>query len=305
MTARIKLPHAVSAEIQPWLDSMALRNLSPQTIQQFRHILSQFVKDIVGGEIRSLRDVSPPRYEAWQHVLLRSGLKPRSCENRIRPVRLFYKWAEARGLIFADPTKETVMPRFVRPLQHVPTEAQMATLLASISSDASHKGRRDHALLEVAYATGFRLGELTRMNVDSVDLDLRLARILGKGAKERVVPLTASATEALRLYLKQTRRVLLGSRPDDGALWVSLRYGPRLHELSACRMICRRGKAAGVKLSPQAIRRAFASHLLRHGASIYHLKKFLGHATFKHLKQYARYAPEDLKAIHARSHPAR
>lgn len=305
MAAKIEFPPAILSEVQPWLDSMAARNLSPKTIRQCRKVLRKFAEEIIGDDAKRLRDVTPARYDAWLRGLLASGVKPASCENRIRPVRWFYQWAESRGMIFADPTAGTVMIRFVRPLQHVPREADMVTLLSSVPLNGSHLERRDRALLEVAYATGFRVGELVRMNVDSVDLELKLARILGKGAKERVVPLTMMATEALRRYLTESRRVLLATRHDDGALWVHAVRGVRTGELAVQRIVRSRGEMVGLKITPQAIRRAFATHLLRHGASPYHLKNFLGHATFKHLKQYARYAPEDLKAIHARSHPSR
>lgn len=305
MAAKIEFPSEIWEEVRPWIESMAARNLSPQTIRQCRKVLRMFAGEIVGGGVHRLRDVTPAHYETWVCSLISAGVKPSTCENRIRPVRWFFHWAEARGRVFADPTVGTSMVRFVRPMQYVPSEANMTALLGSVSLDGSHLERRDRAILEVAYATGFRLAELIRMNVDSVDLDLRLARILGKGAKERVVPLTVMATDALRRYLMQSRRILLGARHDDGAMWVQPAGGLRIGELTMQRMVRARGKAVGMRLSPQAIRRAFATHLLRHGASPYHLKKFLGHATFKHLKQYARYAPEDLKAIHARSRPSR
>lgn len=298
----IREMHArVSAEAQPWLDDLTARNRAPGTIIHARNALVKLLRflDAQGGPTR-LRDVRASDLEAWMTSMFRAKQKMNSIRNAVEPVQRFYRWREKRGLIFENPAQNVEMPRFARPMQPVPTEAEIGGLLIGIPMRAV-LDLRDRALLETAYAAGLRLAELAGLNIESVDLAHGSVRTIGKGSRERVMPLTRAAVDAIRLYLEKARPVLLRGHESEPALWLTHKGGRRIGHIGLHDIVKCRAEVIGVEMSMHSIRRAFATHLLHHGASPMDLKLFLGHVTFKHLKHYLRYAPVELMKIHQRS----
>lgn len=296
-----ELRERVNAEAQPWLDDLAARNCSPGTIIHERNALTKLMRflDSEGGP-RRLRDVRSVDLEAWMTSMFEAKYSLYTIQHAIEPVQRYYRWLEKRGLIFENQSHGVEMPRFFRPMQFVPTEAQMGKLLTGIPTNAV-LDLRDRALLETVYASGLRLSELSGLNVESVDLAQGTVRVIGKGGRERVMPLTRAASEALRQYLTKSRPVLLRGKENEPALWIAHAGGRRIGHGGLHNLLKSRAAAEGISMSMHAIRRAFATHLLHHGASPMDLKLFLGHATFKHLKHYLRYAPTELVKIHQRS----
>lgn len=296
-----ELRERVNAEAQAWFDDLAARNRSPGTVIHERNALVKLLKflDARGGPHR-LRDVRAADLEVWMASMFKAKQSLCTIQHAIEPVQRFYRWLEKRGLIFENQSLGVAVARFFRPMQFVPTEAQMGKLLIGIPTNAV-LDLRDRALLETVYASGLRLAELSGLNVESVDLSQGTARVIGKGGYERVMPLTRAAVESLRLYLTKSRPVLLRGKDNEPALWIAHAGGRRIGHGGLHTLIKSRAAAEGIDMSMHSIRRAFATHLLHHGASPMDLKLFLGHATFKHLKYYLRYAPMELIQIHRKS----
>ena len=299
------LPVGIEKEIRPWLDYRKSRNFSPLTMESDRRILLQLSAYLwADHRIERLRDTGPTHLAAWQHTLIARMRLMSSVERCLVVSRLFFAWLELTGAIFETPAKGLVLPKYQRPILWVPTEAQISTFLLGINGDGAID-LRDRAFMEIAYASGLRLHELIGMNLDSVDLHYGTVRIVGKGQKERVVPLTRAAIAATRLYLEKARPVLLRDRQDNAALWLSSLKGARASESTMQSQIYRRSKKSNLRMNPHAIRRAFATHLLRGGASVAEIKELLGHTTYRHLGHYLRTAPMELQEAHRKSRLSR
>ncbi len=217
-------------------------------------------------------------------------------------LKRFYLWCLREGRIKADPTlrldppKRT--PRFPKSL----SEADVEALLAAPAAD-SRLGLRDRAMLEVLYASGLRVSELVALKTFGVNLDAGVVRILGKGSKERLVPLGEEAVHWIRRYLGEARPRLLGRR-QSAALFVTGR-GAAMTRQAFWHNLKRYGARAipGKALSPHVLRHAFATHLLNHGADLRVVQMLLGHADISTTQIYTHVARERLKALHAKHHP--
>ena len=301
----MELPSRFLPEAALWVDELRARNLSPYTIELACRALRQLDLFLdVRGVTKGCCKVSKADLAAWIKSRLQAGKSPAYTENAASPVAAFYHWLNKRGHIFEDPSEGLARPPVIRRLQTVPTEGEIGCLLASIPLRGPIN-IRDKAIIETAYATGLRLSELAGLDLDSVDLENATVRVIGKGLRERAVPLTQAAVMMIRLYLSGARTELLRGRKDQPALWLNFRGGHRVGAQGIQMMVNLRGKEAGLQLTPHCLRRAFATHLLNHGAGPADLKLLLGHATYKHLKYYLRYAPEALRSQHRKSNLGR
>ncbi|HVL58621.1 MAG TPA: site-specific tyrosine recombinase XerD, partial [Burkholderiaceae bacterium] len=214
----------------------------------------------------------------------------------------FYRWLRRERLRDDDPTLRIgaarPTPRFPKSL----SESQVEALLAAPRTD-SPLGLRDRAMLETLYATGLRVSELVGLKTVQLSLADGVVRVIGKGNKERLVPLGEAAIDAIGQYLKQARGALLGPRAAD-ALFVTAR-GDAMTRQMFWVLIRRHARAAGIAapLSPHTLRHAFATHLLNHGADLRVVQLLLGHADISTTQIYTHIARERLKTLHARHHP--
>jgi site-specific recombinase XerD len=187
--------------------------------------------------------------ENYRLSLIERRLSPATQENYLQTVKSFFTWQEKRGTIFVSPARQLKIPRRRRGLKYVPSEKELVRLIESLPLGRP-TGQRDRALIEVAYASGLRLTELAELNLDSLDLKGRLVRVLGKGAKERILPLTRAAVAAVRAYLADGRKSLLRGRQDEQALWIAKQWPTRLEPVSVAYAITHRAAHAGLDLSP-------------------------------------------------------
>ena len=186
----------------------------------------------------------------------------------------------------------------------VPSVADLRRLLAAPNAAAPF-GVRDRALLETAYATGARREELVTLDATAVDLVNATVRVVGKGRRERVLPLTRPAVAWLNRYTTRARPVLLKGKLDEPALWIDLHAG-RLSPHGLDVLVKKHAAAAKLRgVTPHTLRRACATHLLQGGAHPVFVQQLLGHATLRHLAHYLRMTIAELKATHARSKPGR
>lgn len=288
------------AETAPWFEWLVAQGRSPITIRDYRHVVRIFARFAVGLEIVSLRAVQLPHLVAWQRHLTRRKLSPVTIGCYLHPILGLFSWMEERGDVFLNPGGELILPRMPRRLLPVISEADMLRLLDSIQGDTP-ADLRDRAILEVAYATGLRCRELVGLNLGSVDLEQGVVRTVGKGGTERVAFLTKGARDAVARYLKSGRSALTMLSFGEPALWIGVHTGERMRTAALRNAVKNRAKAVGLVLTPHGIRRAFATHLLRNGATPLALRRLLGHISYQHLRHYLRYAPEDLIETHRNS----
>ena len=191
-----------------------------------------------------------------------------------------------------------------RRLLPVPSEEEIARLMQQ-PDIGKPTGIRDRAILETAYGTGARLGELTGIRLEALNLDDRTVRLLGKGRRERVVPLGQTATDWIERYIHEARPELLGRQVSD-ALWISCRQHALGYQHIGL-MIRRCGRAADIEIpiTPHSLRRACVTHMLRNGADPVSIQHLLGHASLRHLSQYLRVTITEIKSMHRRTTPGR
>jgi integrase/recombinase XerD len=217
-------------------------------------------------------------------------------------LKRFYRLQCERGVLRADPTVRVRAPKRPRTLPKGLSEAQVDALLAAPDL-ATRLGLRDRALLETLYATGLRVSELVGLKRAQVDLNVGVVRVLGKGSKERLVPLGEEAVEWINRYLVEVRPGLAGHGKSE-CIFLTQRKGP-LTRQAFWALIKRYAVVAGIaaeKLSPHVLRHAFATHLLNHGADLRVVQLLLGHADIT-TTIYTHVARERLKALHAAHHP--
>ncbi|TDF78331.1 site-specific tyrosine recombinase XerD [Pseudomonas sp. H9] len=236
---------------------------------------------------------------AWR---LDQGYKPRSTARFLSGVRGFYRYLLREKLIAVDPTLQVDMPQLGRPLPKSLSEADVEALLQA--PDLSEPiGQRDRAMLEVLYACGLRVTELVSLTLDQVNLRQGVLRVMGKGSKERLVPMGEEAVVWLERYLRDGRNELLNGRPSD-VLFPSQR-GEQMTRQTFWHRIKHQAQVAGINksLSPHTLRHAFATHLLNHGADLRVVQMLLGHSDLSTTQIYTHVARARLQELHARHHP--
>ncbi len=229
-------------------------------------------------------------------------LQASSTSRLLSSLRRFYQYALRQGLLQADPSLLIERPKLPRRLPHSLTEAEVEALL--LAPDINKVlGARDRAMLETLYATGLRVSELVHLKLSEVSLDMGVLRVMGKGSKERLVPLGEQAMDSLQSYLNTARAALLAQRQSD-ALFVTAR-GAAMTRQMFWYLIKRYAIAGGVRkhLSPHTLRHAFATHLLNHGADLRVVQMLLGHADISTTQIYTHIAHERLQQLHAKHHP--
>ena len=218
-------------------------------------------------------------------------------------LRRFYRWQVSRGRLTADPTLKLLMPAKPARLPKVMSEQQVEALLAAPDT-ATPLGLRDRAMLETLYATGLRVSELVNLKLHEVSAEMGVLRVLGKGSKERLVPLGEEALDCQQRYLAEARPEILKGQSTD-ALFVTGRAAPMTRQ-AFWQLVKRYALQAGIppeRLSPHVLRHAFATHLLNHGADLRVVQLLLGHADITTTQIYTHIARERLKELHAKHHP--
>ena len=241
--------------------------------------------------------------EAWLAEQFAAKAKATSIGRRLSALRRFYRLAHERGQVRDDPTLRVKAPKLPRRLPKNLSEKQVEALLAAPNVEQA-LGLRDRAMLETLYASGLRVSELVTLKRSQVAIDAGVVRVLGKGSKERMVPLGEEAVEWIRRYLAQARAALAGESRSDH-LFVTAR-GSAMTRQAFWALVKRHAKAAGIpsaSLSPHVLRHAFATHLLNHGADLRVVQLLLGHADITTTTIYTHVARERLKRLHAQHHP--
>ena len=218
-------------------------------------------------------------------------------------LKQFYRHQLRSGARADDPTAQIQAPKIHRSLPQTPGENEIEKLLAAPDTDGPY-GLRDRAMLELMYGSGLRVSELVGLELGQVNTNLGLVRLVGKGSKERVVPVGEEALHWLNAYLEQARPELQRAAVPSDALFLSSR-GRAISRQAFWQIVKKHLLAAGIKTSysPHSLRHAFATHLLNHGADLRSVQMLLGHSSLSTTQIYTHIAQARLEAIHARHHP--
>ncbi|CAM5788380.1 site-specific tyrosine recombinase XerD [Castellaniella caeni] len=290
--------------IDAFLDALWLEDgLADNTLAAYRRDLSAF-----GHWLRQRNSQCPPEaarkedIQTWLATQFQQT-KASTANRRLAALRRFYLWALRRGLCHEDPCLGLHSARQPARFPKTLSETQVDRLLDAPDT-TSTLGLRDRAMLETLYATGLRVSELVNLNVQDTSLSDGVVRVvMGKGAKDRLVPLGAEALHWIERYLHESRPAILGARLCD-AIFVTTR-GAAMTRQAFWLLIRKYAQQADihVPLSPHVLRHAFATHLLNHGADLRVVQMLLGHADISTTQIYTHVARERLKTLHAQHHP--
>ena len=280
-----------------WLES----GLSANTLAAYRTDLLAFQIWLAKKRL-TLEQVTRADLLAYLAANVRSGLSPRSSARHLSTLRRFYRYLLIQGRTQADPTADVRSPVIGRPLPKNISEQGVEKLLSTPPRDTA-LGSRDRAMLETMYASGLRVSELVGLTLNELDLTTGLVRVVGKGGRERIVPLGEEASESLREYLGQARSDLLKAQLTD-AVFVTRRGGPMTRQ-AFWQLIKRYAQQAGIgaEFSPHSLRHAFATHLLNHGADLRSVQMLLGHTDLSTTQIYIHVARARLQSLHGTHHP--
>ncbi len=281
---------------------MAECGVSPHTLAAYRSDLMRFLRWRKQFAPGSLEGLTLGHLEAYTSELLRSGLVPSSVCRHLASLSTFFKFLVFEGKLAENIAKLVVAPAVWDKLPTVLGPAAVDRLLSTPSAE-TRLGRRDCAALEILYATGCRASEVVNLRFENLDLGTGLARCVGKGNKERWVPLGVRAIAAIQAYLHD-RPSLTARHPETEALLVS-RSGKPLSRIGLWRVVKQHARRAGLKanVSPHTLRHSFATHLLAGGADLRAVQELLGHASIATTQIYTRVELSRLREVHARFHP--
>jgi integrase/recombinase XerC len=292
--------------VQRFLDYLQdQRRISPRTLRAYESDLKQFGSFLTADGKREApsgpEQIDTLAVRGFVARMSRDGLRKSSISRKLSAVRSFLRHALREGRIEFNPAEQLASPRVPKGLPRDLTVDEMFNLLEHVQGD-DVAAIRDLAILELLYATGLRVGELTSLSLDDADLANRIVRVLGKGDKERLVPFGGKATRAMKRWVERSRELRV--KTGEVAVFLNLRGG-RLTDRSVRRILSRRLNEAAIRtrVSPHALRHSFATHLLGAGADLRAIQELLGHASLSTTQRYTHVSTDALMRIYDKAHP--
>jgi tyrosine recombinase XerC len=298
--------YRIAAVADDFLASLkAERDVSPHTLSAYGNDLAQFGEWSERGRITDMRKIDRRHLRRYVAYLTERRYARRTISRKVSAVRSLLRWAVLHDVIAVSPAEDLGVPKLDRPLPKAMRAADADRLL-SLPPDDEPIGLRDRVVLELLYGSGLRVAELCSLDVDDVDLRARTVLVMGKGRKQRMVPITDPSVIALTAYLP-TRSWFLeqGSegRSDSAALLLN-RRGRRLDQRSVRAALKRYTSAEGLPpVSPHGLRHSFATHLLDGGADLRAVQELLGHENLSTTEIYTHVSTERLRTVYEQSHP--
>lgn len=292
-----------SALIDEFCDALWLEDgLARNTLESYRRDLAQLSRWLerrAGATLSEARHADLLDYLAYR---VKGRARPSTTGRQLSSFKRFYRFLLRQNRIKTDPTLRIDAPKLPRALPKSLTEEDVEQLLGAPRAGEA-LGLRDRAMLETLYASGLRVSELVALKLSQVSQDMGVVRVIGKGSKERLVPLGEEALAWIRRYLEEARPALLSGRASHD-LFVTAR-GEGMTRQAFWHLIRRYAAQAGLRkpISPHTLRHAFATHLLNHGADLRAVQLLLGHADIGTTTIYPHVARERLRQLHARHHP--
>jgi integrase/recombinase XerD len=296
--------------LQTYLDHLAVeRGLAANTLSSYRRDLRRYLAHLAARDIGSPDQVTETDVSAFL-VLLREGddehppLAANSAARAVVAVRGFHRFLLREGSTASDPARGVRPPPPPKRLPKAISVEDVAALLAAAGAEETPRALRDRALLELLYGSGARISEAVGLDVDELDLGAGTVRLLGKGGKERIVPVGSYARDAVSAYLVRGRPALAAAGTGPPALFLNARGG-RLSRQSAWTVLRATAERAGVRraISPHTLRHSFATHLLDGGADVRVVQELLGHASVTTTQVYTLVTVDRLREVYATAHP--
>lgn len=296
-------PPALAAALEAYLAyAVSERGLARHTVDAYARDLRDFIAFAARRGLSGPEGIHRATITLYLLHLRRRGLAPSSTARRLAAIRGWTRFLLREALIADDPAVDVAPARRPRRLPDVLTVQEVEQLLAQ-PRGASPQAVRDRAILELLYAAGLRVGELVGLDVGDVHLAVEYVRCVGKGTKERIVPIGSAAVRALQRYLVHARPALAGRRPSP-ALFLN-RRGGRLSRQSVWRLLKTAAAQAGIRrpIGPHTLRHSFATHLLDGGADLRAVQEMLGHASIATTQIYTHLSRSRLREVYRRAHP--
>jgi integrase/recombinase XerD len=278
------------------------KGLSKNTIDAYSHGLNRFLDSLRKKGIQEMPSVSKFDVRAFLLALRKQGLSTKTVVRNLVAIRTFFQFLIQEGILEANPIEELESPKIAKTLPEILTLKEVEQLLEQ-PNPQTPIGIRDRAMLEVLYATGMRVSELTHLPINQVNLESGYVLVFGKGSKERIVPLGSEAMKWVALYLKAGRESLAKGK-ESPFLFIN-RSGRGMSRQQFWKNIKAFGRRAGIRkrITPHLLRHSFASHLLEGGADLRSVQMMLGHVDISTTQIYTHVTGERLKKIHKRYHP--
>ena len=300
-------PSVLGEVVAAYLEHLTNRNVSVHTLRAYRGDLRALDAWLVENDYHRAEDVDLRALRSWLGSLSVAGAERTSLARRAASVRGCFSWAHGHGLVSTDPALSLRSPRPAKRLPETLSQAETFEMLraaiATAAEDDSARGVRDVAILELLYASGIRVSELCGLDLGAVDEARQTVRVLGKGDKERVVPIGTPARRALDRW--RSRRGELVTARSGSALFLGERLGDRIDPRIVRRVVHRAvGLVDGAPdIVPHGLRHAMATHLLEGGADLRTVQELLGHASLATTQVYTHVSGERLRAAFAQAHP--
>lgn len=291
--------------LQEFLSYLSVeRGASPHTIDAYGRDLSTYLTFLDARGVRALDAVTADDVTAFSSELRSLGRAPSTVERKVAAVKSFHKFLAREGVTPSLVTARVPLPKVPERLPDVITIDQAEQLLSQRFPDGP-AGYRDAAILETLYGCGLRASELVALDLDQIDLDDGFVRVMGKGSKERIVPVGGAAADSLRAYLSHGRPYLRpksSMRVDTVALFLNSRGG-RLSRQTIHSLVRRYGGLAGLDIHPHTLRHSFATHMLEGGADLRALQEMLGHSDISTTQIYTHVDRQHIKEEYLSTHP--
>ncbi len=294
-------------EIQDFLNFLTVeKGFSGNTLEAYSNDLSQLTEFLGQGRtkaVQSWAEVDKASIISFILSLKERQYAPATLARKAAAVKSFFRFLSAEGILDRDPTEDVDSPRVDKPLPKYLTIEEVAALLEQPAKNSSPEGLRDRAMLELLYATGMRVSELVGLNVDDLDLSEGFVRCLGKGSKERMVPLHAEAAGTVSAYLARGRPVLIADI-GNAALFLN-RRGDRLTRQGLWLILKGYASQANIasEVTPHVLRHSFATHMLQRKADLRHVQGWLGHANISTTQVYTHLTRDHLRQAYDEAHP--
>lgn len=290
-----------------FIDYMVVeRNVSPKTIEAYANDIIDFARFLAQEEEVPWQDVDLTKVDVlsvrhYMSHLSNKGMKKSSMSRHLVALRSFFRYLCREDVLQASPPSLISMPKAEKPLPKFLYSEELEALLSAPSDD--YAGLRDKAILEVIYAAGLRVSELTGLNVGDIDFQVGYCRVIGKGNKERLVPLGKPALKALEHYFGAREGKGQALKRDDPVFLN--RSNQRISSRSIRNIVDKYMKQAGMfqHISPHTLRHSFATHLLENGADLRSVQEFLGHSNMKTTQIYTHITKSRMKSVYDKTHP--
>jgi integrase/recombinase XerD len=279
------------------------RGLSRNTIISYSQDLQSYVGYLKGRSIKSFSSTNKNDIVGFMMFRKDQKLAANSIARSLAAIRMFYRFLVRERIIKTDPSSLVDSPKLWKKIPETLSVNEVESLLSGPDVRDEKQGIRDRAILETLYATGMRVSEAVNLRLDNVNMEIGFLRCIGKGDKERIIPLGKKAIISIKRYLEVSRPVLLKKKQSD-ALFIS-RCGKKISRQSLWKMIKHYAKLVRIKkpMRPHILRHSFATHLLERGADLRSVQEMLGHSNISTTQLYTHINKERLKSIHRMYHP--